>query len=320
MRGCMALLAALCAAQLACAQDAAFPSRTVQIVVPYTPGTGADILARILGPRLAERWKTAVVTDNRPGATGNIGTDFVAKAVPDGHTLLFTATSFATTPALSGKLPFDPVKSFAPVSLLATSAMSLVVHPQLPVKSLQDFIGLARRQPGKLLYSSPGNGGPQHLTMELIKLETKTDLVHVPYKGSGGALTDLMGGHVQAMVVALQTAGPFVQSGRLRMLAILGAERSPAFPGVLTLKEQGLANLEVEPWYGVFAPAAAPPAVVSKINADLHALLQLPDIRDQLAKQGMNAAGGAPERFANLVKSELARWARVVQAAKIKSD
>ena len=314
------LCAGLLCVHTVSAQEPSFPARTVQIVVPYTPGTGADILARILGPRLAERWKVGVVTDNRAGATGNIGTEFVAKAAPDGHTVLFTATSFSTTPALSGKLPFDPVKSFAPVSLAATSSMSLVVHPQLPVKSLNEFIALARRQPGKLLYSSPGNGGPQHLAMELIKLETKTDLVHVPYKGSGGALTDLMGGHVQAMVAALQTASPFVQSGRLRMLAILGAERSPAFPTVPTVKEQGLANLEVEPWYGVLAPAATPPAAIAKMNAELHALLQLPDIREQLAKQGMNAAGGAPERLGNLIKSELARWARVVNAAKIRAD
>ena len=297
-----------------------FPSRTVQIVVPYTPGTGADILARILGPRLAERWKTAVITDNRAGATGNIGAEFVAKAAPDGHTVLFTATSFGTTPALTAKLPFDPVKSFAPVSLVATSSLSLVVHPQLPVKSLKEFIDLARRQPGKLLYCSPGNGGPQHLAMELIKLETRTDLVHVPYKGSGGALTDLMGGHVQAMVVSLQTVAPFVQSGRLRMLAIMSAERSPAFPSVPTMKQQGLANLEVETWYGVLAPAATPPAAIAKINTELNALLQLPDIREQLAKQGMNPAGGAPEQLGNLVKSELARWARVVHAAKIKAD
>ncbi len=304
----------------ALAQDAPFPTRTVQIVVPYTPGTGADILARILGPRLAERWKSGVITDNRPGATGNIGTEFVAKAAPDGHTVLFTATSFGTTPALTPKLPFDPIKSFAPVSLVATSAMSLVVHPQLPVKSIREFIALAQRQPGKLLYCSPGNGGPQHLAMELIKLETKTDIVHVPYKGSGGAVTDLIGGHVQAMVVSLQTIAPFVQSGRLRMLAILGPERSPAFQNVPTLKEQGMPNLEVETWYGVLAPAATPPAAIAKINSELHALLQVPDIREQLAKQGMNAAGGPPERLGNMVKNELTRWARVVNAAKIRAD
>jgi tripartite-type tricarboxylate transporter receptor subunit TctC len=314
------LALALIGLPVAHAQETPFPTRTVQIVVPYTPGTGADILARTLGPRLAERWKINVITDNRAGATGNIGADFVAKAPPDGHTVLFTATSFSTTPALSARLPFDPVKSFAPVSLVATSSMSLVVHPQLPVKSLKDFIVLARREPGRLLYCSPGNGGPQHLAMELIKLETGIDLLHVPYKGSGGALTDLVGGHVQAMVAALQTVSPFVQNGRLRMLAIMGAERSPAFPAVPTLKEQGLANLEIEPWYGVLAPAATPASAITKINSELHALLQLPDIREQLARQGMNAAGGPPERLGNLVKSELTRWARVVSAAKIKAD
>src|ERR1700716_2392715 len=187
------------------AQDAGvWPARTIQIVVPYTPGTGADILARILGPKLAERWKIAVVTDNRAGASGNIGTDFVAKAAPDGYTLLCTATSFGTNPALNPKLPFDPVKSFAPVALLATSALAVIVAPQLPVKSMREFVDYARRQPGKLYYSSPGNGGPQHLAMELLKLEADIDMVHVPYKGAGGAIADLIGGAVQAMVSALQ--------------------------------------------------------------------------------------------------------------------
>ena len=305
----------------ALAQDtAAYPNRTVQIVVPYTPGTGADILARILGPRLAERWKAGVVTDNRAGATGNIGAEFVAKAPPDGHTLLFTATSFGTNPALNAKLPFDPVKSFAPVVLVATSALALVVHPQLPVKSMREFVSLAKRQPGKLDYSSPGNGGPQHLAMELLKIEIGIDLVHVPYKGAGGALTDVMGGHVQAMVSALQTAAPFVRSGRLRMLGVMSAARSPAFSEVPTLKEQGYANLEVETWYGVFAPAATPAPAIAKVNVDINALLQQADVRELLATQGMNAAGGPPARFGNLVRLELARWSRVVAAAGIKAD
>src|SRR5712692_380202 len=168
------------ALQDAAAQDV-YPSRPVHVIVPYTPGTGADILARLLGPRLAERWKAAVVVDNRAGATGNIGTEFVAKSAPDGYSLLFTATSFGTNPALSRSLPFDALKSFAPVALVATSAMAVVVNPQVSAKSLREFIDLAKRQPGKLYYSSPGNGGPQHLAMELLKLETGVDLVHVPY-------------------------------------------------------------------------------------------------------------------------------------------
>ena len=297
-----------------------FPSRVVQIVVPYTPGTGADILARSLGPRLAERWRVGVVTDNRAGATGNIGTEYVAKAAPDGYTLLCTATSFGTNPALNPKLPFDPVKSFTPVALIATSAVSVVVTAGLPVKTMREFLDLARSQPGKLYYSSPGNGGPQHLAMELLKLDAHIDLVHVPYKGSGGALADLVGGHVQAMIVSLQTAAPYVQGGKLRMLAVMSAERSPAFPEVPTLKELGLPDLEVETWYGLFAPAGTPALVVQKLNAELNALLAQPDVRELLARQGMIPAGGTPERFGDLVKRELARWSRVVAAAGIRAD
>ena len=298
----------------------AYPGRTVQIVVPYTPGTGADILSRIFGPRLAERWKVGVVTDNRAGATGNIGTEFVAKAAPDGHTLLFTATSFGTNPALGQKLPFDPVRSFAPVVLVANSTLCVVVNPHLPVKSMREFLSLAKRHPGKLLYASPGNGGPQHLAMELLKLEIGVDLVHVPYKGSAGAVTDLIGGHVQAMILALQTAASTVRGGKLRMLAVMSAERSPAFPEVPTLKELGLANLEVETWYGVFAPAGTPVHVIATVNAEANALLQQPEVRELIAKLGMVPAGGRPERLGDLVKVELARWSRVVAAAGIKAD
>ncbi len=301
------------------AQDA-YPSRNVTMVVPYTPGTGADILARILGPKLAERWKVGVITDNRAGATGNIGTDHVAKSAPDGYTLLCTATSFGTNPALSRKLPFDPVKDFAAVVLIATSAVSLTVNPQFPARSLADFVDVARRSPGKYYYASPGNGGPQHLTMELLKQDLKVDLVHVPYKGSGGAVSDLIAGHVQAMVISLQTAAPYVQSGKLRMLAVMSAERSPAFADVPTMKELGHPDLEVETWYGVFAPAGTPASAIAKVNADVNALLKEPDVRALLEKQGMSPAGGPPERFGALVRNELARWSRVVKSAAIKAD
>lgn len=245
------------AATLAHAQD--YPSRNVQIVVPYTPGTGADILSRVMAPRLSERWKVGVVTDNRPGATGNIGADFVAKAAPDGHVLLFTATSFGTNPALVPKMPFDPIKSFTPVILVATGAMALVINAQVPAKTTREFAELVKKQPGKLNYSSPGNGGPQHLAMELLKLELGMDIVHVPYKASAGAVTDLVGGQVQAMVSSLQTAYPHVQSGKLRMLGVMSPARSPAYPDAPTMREQGLPNLEVDTWYGVFAPAGTPP-------------------------------------------------------------
>lgn len=316
----LAGFAAACGIGNAAAQDVAYPTRTVQIVVPYTPGAGADILARLFGPKLAERWKVAVITDNRPGATGNIGAEFVSNAAPDGHTLLFIATSFGMTPTLYKKLPFDPVRNFTPVVLIATSSLGVVVHPQLPVKTMGDFIKLAKRRPGELYYSSPGNGGPQHLTMELLKLETGIDIVHVPYKSLAGAITDVMGGHVQAMVSALQSAHPYVTGGRLRMLAVMSGERSPAFPGVPTMKELGLSKLEVYTWYGSFAPAGTPAAVVAKLNGEINAILQQSDSRELLGRQGMNPAGGPPERLGDLVKQELARWDRVVKAANIKAD
>ena len=317
----LAVLSAAGGSAGVCAQGAgAWPQRNVQIVVPYTPGTGADILARALGPRLAERWKVSVVTDNRPGATGIVGADVVAKSAPDGHTLLLTATSFGMTPAVYAKVPYDAAKSFAPLVLIATSSLGLLVHPQLPARSVRDFIQLAKRRPGELFYSSPGNGGPQHLSMELFKLEAGINIVHVPYKGFAGAMTDLVGGHVQAMISALQSAHPYVTAGRLRMLAVTSSERSSAFPDIPTMKEQGLPGLEIYTWYAGFAPAGTPVPVLTKINADVNAQLEQPDIRDLLGKQGMNPAGGPPERLGELIRLELARWSRVVKAANIKAD
>jgi tripartite-type tricarboxylate transporter receptor subunit TctC len=313
------LLAGICAFQAAIGEDA-FPSRSVHIVVPYTPGTGADILSRVLGPKLSERWKAAVVTDNRPGATGNIGAEIAARSAPDGYTLLLTATSFATNPALSRSLPFDPVKDFEPVLLLATGGLGVYVNPDVPAKSMRELIELVHRQPGKLYYSSPGNGGPQHLAMELLKLETGMDIVHVPYKGAGGAVTDLIGGHVQAMISALQTVAPHVQAGRLRMLGIMSAERSSAFPEVPTLKEQGLPDVEVETWYAMFAPAGTPAAIVERVNREVNELLKDGAVKDVLANQGLAPAGGSPQRLGALLARELPRWKRVVNAARIKAD
>jgi len=291
----------------------------VHIVVPYTPGTGADILARVFDPKLSQRLKASFVVDNKPGATGNIGADVVAKSPPDGYTLLLTATSFTTNPALK-PAPFDPVKDFAPVALLATGALGVYVNPQVPAKSMPEFISLVKNQPGKLYYSSPGNGGPQHLAMELLKLDTKIDIVHVPYKGAGGAIADLVGGHVQAMVSALQTVAPHVQSGRLRMLGVMSAKRAEAFPDVATLKEQGLPDLEVETWYAMFAPAGTPAPIVQRLNREMNDLLKQADVRDVLEKQGLVPEGGAPQILGERVKMELARWTRVVKAAGIKAD
>jgi tripartite-type tricarboxylate transporter receptor subunit TctC len=300
--------------------QAPYPSRPVTIIVPYTPGTGADVIARLMQPQLAERLKVAVVVDNKVGASGAIGTEAVARSAPDGYTLLFTATSHGTLPALKHNLPYDTARSFTPVALAATNAFAFVVGPQVSAARMEDFIALAKRRPGELNYSSPGNGSPQHLAMELVKQETGMDLVHVPYKGSAGAAADLIGGHVQASVIALQTAAPFVSSARLRLLAVLSSERSSAFPAVPTMKELGHPGLVVDTWYGIFAPAGTPPPIVSRLNAEVNALLRSPELRDAFAKQGLAAAGGRPERLGELVGEELERWQRVVANAHITGE
>ena len=315
----LAALAIALAAAVAHAADA-WPSRTVTIVVPYTPGTGADTIARLLSPQLADRLKVPVVVDNKAGASGAIGTEVVAKSPPDGYTLLFIATSHGTLPALKRHLPYDPVKSFTPIALAATSALALVVNPELPATSFAEFVALAKKQPGKLYYSSPGNGSPQHLAMELIKLDAGIDLVHVPYKGSAGAARDLVGGHVQATVAALQTMAGFVKSGKLRMLAVLSEERSPAFPDVPTMKELGHPDLVVDTWYGVFAPAGTPPDIVTRLNAEVNELLKLPETAQAFAKQGLVPVVDKPERMGSLLEAELARWNRVVASAHIEGD
>ena len=304
----------------AAAQDTAYPSRTVTFIVPFSPGAGADIVARVLVPGLARRWTAGAITDNRSGASGNIGAEWVARAAPDGYTVMLTATTFTSNPAVTAKTLFDPVTSFAPVVFLGTGGVSLSVHPALAADTLRRFIDLVRSQPGKYFYSSPGNGGPQHLAMELLKLEARINIVHVPYKNTAGAVTDLLAGHVQAMMLPIHTAAPYVHSGKLRMLAVMSSERSPVFPEVPTINELGLALPAIETWYAVFAPAATPQAVIAKLNGEINALLREPETREALAVQGITAAGGRPEQLGERVKKEVALWARVVKEAGIKAD
>jgi tripartite-type tricarboxylate transporter receptor subunit TctC len=317
------MLSALLGAQPGRAQDASnYPvqGRTLRLIVPHGLGAGADILARLIGPKLAERWKVSVVTDNRTGASGDIGISLAAGAEPDGYTLLCVATVFTINPAIKPELTYDPIKSFAPVSLLSTSVLSLLVAASVPAKSLAEFIDLARRQPGKINYASSGVGSPQYVAMELFKLETKTDLFHVPYRDAPGMFRAMLTGEAQAQVQPLQTAAPYVQNGTVRMLAVMSAERAPAFPDVPTMRELGYPNFVVETWYGMFAPAGTPPAIVAKLNAALDDILHQPDVRELLARQGMTPAGGSPERLANYVKDDLARWQRVVKDAGLKAE
>jgi len=317
----LALAAGLALAASATAQQS-YPAsgKIIAIVVPFSLGTGPDILARLVGQKLGERWGTSVIADNKPGASGNIGAELVPKAAGDGYTLMMTATSFVLNAALNKAAPYDPLKSFAPVSLVATGALTFATSTDTPARTLKQFVDLAKAKPGALNYASAGNGTPQHLTMELFKLAAGVDVTHIPYKDSGSATRDLAGGHVNAMIFPVNTAAPLVHAGKVRALAVFGNERSPVFPDAPTMKEEGYTSVEVHVWYALFAPASTPPEIVHKLNGEMNAILSLADVKEFLSRQGLVAAGGAPERLTEMVKAELARWIRVIAEAKIQRD
>jgi tripartite-type tricarboxylate transporter receptor subunit TctC len=305
------------------AQDAAnYPAagRTIRLIVPHGSGSGADILARLVGPKLAERWKVNAVADNRTGASGDIGIVAAAGAEPDGYTLLCVATVFTINPFMKKSPPYDPVKNFVPVSLLATSVLSLLVGPNVPAKTLPEFVALAHRQPGKLNYASSGIGSPQFVTMELLKLETKSDIVHIPYKDAPSMFRGMLTDEVQAQIQPLQTAAPQVANGNARMLAVMSANRAPSFPDVPTMRDLGYPNFLVETWYGIFAPAGTPAPIAAKLSAELNAILQEPEVRAQLERQGMIPVGGPPEHLGKFVQEDLARWQRVVTETGLKPE
>ena len=304
----------------AAAQVTTYPNRPIRVIVPYTPGTGIDILARVVGQKLSDRLKLAVVVDNRPGASGNIGTEAAGKAAPDGYTLLMTSSTHVTNAALQASIPYDPVKSFTPIGPTAIGNLALVVHPSVPALSVKELVALANKEPGKLNYASPGSGTPHHLAMELFKLHFNVDLLHVPYKGTAGAVTDLLGGQVQLMFLPVHVALPQVQSGKLRMLAAGGAHRSPVTPNVPSLAEEGVTDIDVDIWYALLGPPALPPEQVALLNTEVNAILRDPEVRDNLVKQGLNPLPGTPEDLARMIDTDLERWTRIVRAAKIKAD
>jgi tripartite-type tricarboxylate transporter receptor subunit TctC len=321
----MKLVRVACVALLALAASALaqepYPSRPVKLVVPFTPGTGIDILARTLGQKLGDEWKVGVVVENRAGASGNIGTEAVAKAPPDGYTLLTTAQTMVVNRALFASLPYDPVKDFAPIAPLAIGSLALVVHPSLKIKSVSELVAYAKANPGKLNYASPGNGTPHHLAMELFKTKAGIDVVHVPYKGTAQAVQDLLGGQVGVMFLPVHVALPQTDAGKLVMLAAGGASRAGATPSVPSLAEAaGIRGIDTDIWYGLYAPARTPQALIDRVNADVNRVLKLPDIADTLAKQGLQPTGGTPAALAELTKSDLERWTAVVREAKIQPD
>ena len=313
-----ALLCAAAASPLCHAQE--YPAKPILFVVPFTPGTVADTLSRIMQAQLSKSWGQSIVVENRPGAAGIIGIDSVARSAPDGYTYLFTSTAFGTIPAVNSKLPYDPQRSFAPVMLMGTSPLSLVVSNYFPAKTVKELIAQAKRRPGDLNYASSGTGSVFHLTMELFQHETSTKMVHVPYKGTTGVMNDLVAGHVAASLMVFQTATPLVQSGRIRMLAVMSPNRTKVLPDVPTIVEAGHPTMVVEAWTGVMVPAKTPPAVIGKFNGDVNKILAQQDVQATAGKIGVTLVGGAPETLDNLVKKELKQWAQVAQRANIKSE
>jgi tripartite-type tricarboxylate transporter receptor subunit TctC len=317
----LALMALLTLAALPAAHaQERYPSRPIRMIVPFTAGTGMDILARTIGQKLSERLKVPVVVENRAGASGNIGTETVSKSPADGYTLLMTASTIVQNAALSRSVPYDPVRGFTPIGLVAIGNMALVVHSSVPAKSVAEFVALAKAQPGRLNYASPGNGTPHHLAMELFKLNFGVDVTHVPYKGTAGAVTDLLGGQVHAMFLPVHVALPQARSGKLRILAAGGSRRSPVTPDLPSLAEEGVRDIDVDIWYALFGPAGLPREMVSLLNAEIVAILAQSDVRDNLQKQGLDPVTGTPEELARLVETDLERWTRVVRAARISVD
>jgi tripartite-type tricarboxylate transporter receptor subunit TctC len=308
-----------CIATVASAQS--YPNRAIRLVVPFPAAGTTDILARAAAQKLTEAFGQSVVVDNRPGAAGNIGSDLVAKSAPDGYTLLMgTVGTHAINPSLYSKMPYDHVKDFVPVVLVAGVPNVLVVNPALPVNSVADLIKLAKDKPGQINFASSGSGTSIHLSGELFKTMAGVDITHIPYKGSSPALTDLMGGQVQIMFDNLPSALPQIKAGKLRAIAVTSLKRAPVLPDVPTISESGLPGFEASSWFGVLAPAGTPAPIVARINAEVNKWLQSAEAREKLLSQGAEAAGGSPEQFANHIRAESEKWAKVVKASGAKVD
>jgi tripartite-type tricarboxylate transporter receptor subunit TctC len=297
-----------------------FPSKPIKIVVPYSPGGGADTTARLIAPKLQEALGETVVIDNRPGAGGMIGDEVVAKSPADGYTLLMGAFAHAVNPSLQARMPFKTPDDFAPISLLVTVPELLVITPSHPAKSVADLVAMAKAQPGKLFYASSGNGSAQHLAAELFKLRTGTDIGHIPYKGGGPAVADVAAGHVPFYFGNMTAALPQAQAGRVRALAVTSAERSPAAPDVPTIGEAGVKNCEISEWNAILVPAGTPPEVQARLQAELARIMRMPDIRKKFADLGAEAIGSSQQELAAFLKAEMAKWAEVVKAADIKIE
>jgi tripartite-type tricarboxylate transporter receptor subunit TctC len=307
---------ACCLAAPGQAQD--YPSRPIHMVVPYAAGGGTDFVARAVSDKLSTSLGQPVVIENKAGANGALGSDAVAKAAPDGYTLLTGAAGTMVVAPHLGPLPFNPTKDLAPITALGTSAFIVTVNPNVPAKSLSELIALAKEQPGKINFGSSGTGGSPHLAAELFQSMAHVQMVHVPYKGLSLAITDLLGGHIQVLFVDVGLAVPFIKDGKLRALAITSSKRSPILPEVPTVAEAGVPGYDARTWYGLFAPAGTPQAIVDRLATTTNKALESDDLRAKLATQGLEAGGGTPAQFASFMRSESSKWERVIREANIK--
>jgi tripartite-type tricarboxylate transporter receptor subunit TctC len=318
---CAVIAALWLSASSSVAQAQAYPAKAVRIIVAYAPGGGTDVMARLFAPKFSEAFGQPFVVENRPGFGGNIGTELVAKAPPDGYTLLMTTAAHAINVSLYAKVGYDPVRDFAPVTLVSAAPNMLSSHPSLPVKTLKEFVALAKAQPGAVSYASPGGGTPQHLAMELFRHMAGIQVTHIPYNGGGPSVIAARGGQVPVLASSLPTALPHAKAGKLRPLAVTSAQRSQLAPDYPTVDEAaGLKGYEANVWFGLFAPAGTPPAVINRLNAEVEKLEQQQDIRDRLTSLGFDPVRNTPDQFSQLLKADVAKWGKVVRDSGAKPD
>jgi len=302
------------------AQAQGYPAKPIRVVVSLAPGGGVDTISRIVAQKLGERWGQQVVVENRPGGGGTLGADIVAKSPPDGYTLLTSSISYAVIPTSHKNLPYDPVRDLTPVAVLVNSFNILAVHPSLPAKSVRELIALARAHPGELSYASSGNGGAANLALEMFKLATNTNILHVPYKGTAPGIVDLMAGRVSMTASAVVSVMPYARQGKLRALATVGSRRTPAAPELPTVAEAGVPGYAMDAWFGMFAPAAVPKDVLAQLNGEIVKILYAPDMKERLAQIGLEPAAEPLESTDAYIRAEIAKWAKVVKAANITAE
>ena len=305
---------------LGASAQSSYPSQNIKIIVPFTPGTGMDTIARVVAPRLSERLGQSVVVQNQPGASGNIGADAVAKSTPDGYTILMGANTMLMASQMYKNATFDPVKDFASVSMAAYGSLMLVAHPKTGIKSVAELVKQAQARPGAINFGSPGVGTPHHMAMELFKLESNTFMLHVPYRGSAGYTQDLLGGELNVGFLPVHVAQGLVKTGRLNALAVGSPKRHPVAPDVPTFEEVGVKRVEVDLWYAFFVPAKTPQAVVTRLNTEMAAILRLNEVKEILGKAGMDAVASSPTELSAVVAKDYPRWGTVIRSKQISAD